>query len=83
MIDSVYRDFGKMFGNTVVVWDFSQNEPKKILNVPGAPLEIRWALKPNHYYAFTSTALTDKLWVIYMKKNGDWDAKPIADIGLP
>ncbi len=79
----VYKDFGHLFGNTMVVWDFHRMKPVNILKVPGAPLEIRWALQPNHYYAFTSTALTDKLWIIYRKENGNWDAKPIADIGTP
>ena len=45
-------DFGKMlqdpeamkrFGQTVVLWDFHARKPIKVLHVPGAPLEIRWA----------------------------------------
>ena len=45
-------DFGKMladpeamkrFGNTVVQWDLHTKQPKKIFDVPGAPLEIRCA----------------------------------------
>ena len=45
-------DFGKMlqdgeamkrFGNTVVVWDLHTRKPKKVLDVPGTPLEIRCA----------------------------------------
>jgi selenium-binding protein 1 len=31
------------FGNTVVIWDLHTRQPKKILDVPGAPLEIRCA----------------------------------------
>ena len=48
----------KHFGNTVVVWDFHARKPIQTLEVPGAPLEIRWALQPRHNYAFTTTALT-------------------------
>ncbi len=54
----------KNFGNTMVVWDYHTREPLQTLEVPGAPLEIRWALAPEHHYAFTSTALTSKLWVL-------------------
>ncbi len=48
----------KQFGDSVIVWDFHARKPLQILRVPGAPLELRWALLPNHHYAFTSTALT-------------------------
>jgi len=39
----------KRFGNTVVVWDLHARTPKKILDVPGAPLEIRcaWGARSN------------------------------------
>ena len=66
-------DFGKMlkdpeamkrFGNTVTAWNLHTRKPVKVLKVPGAPLEIRWAWGPNNNYAFTSTALTSKLWLI-------------------
>jgi len=85
-------DFGKMlndgeamkrFGNTVIVWDLHQRKPKKILDVPGAPLEIRCAWGPSHDYCFTSTALTSKLWLIYEDDAGEWQAKAVADIGDP
>jgi len=85
-------DFGKMladaeamkrFGNTVVVWNFHSRKPKKILDVPGAPLEIRCAWGPDHDYCFTSTALTSKLWLIYADEAGDWQAREVADIGDP
>ncbi|MGZ8201479.1 MAG: selenium-binding protein SBP56-related protein, partial [Methylosarcina sp.] len=60
-------DFGKMlndqeamkrFGNTVVQWNLHSKQPKKVFDVPGAPLEIRCAWGENHNYCFTSTALT-------------------------
>jgi len=69
------------FGNTVVVWDLHTRKPIKILDVPGAPLEIRCAWGPHHNYCFTSTALTAKLWLIYEDDGGDWHAKAVADIG--
>lgn len=85
-------DFGKMlsdqeamkhFGNTVVQWDLHSRKPRKILDVPGAPLEIRCALNPNHNYCFTTTALTSKIWLIYEDPKTGWQAKEVADIGDP
>lgn len=86
------RDFGELikdtqamqeFGNTMVVWNLSDRRPKLIFDVPGAPLEIRCAWQPNHNYCFTSTALTAKLWLIYLDPQGNWQAKAVADIGEP
>ncbi len=85
-------DFGKMlkdpeamkrFGNTVVQWDLHARTPKKIFDVPGAPLEIRCAWGANHNYCFTTTALTSKIWLIYEDKQGQWQTKAVADIGDP
>ncbi len=69
------------FGNTIVVWDLHTRKPRKILDVPGAPLEIRcaWGAKSN--YCFTSTALTSKIWLIYEDDSGEWQAEAVADIG--
>ncbi len=69
------------FGNTVVVWDLHARTPKKVLDVPGAPLEIRCAWDETHDYCFTSTALTSKIWLIYEDEAGEWQAKAVADIG--
>ncbi len=71
------------FGNTMVVWDYHARKPLQTLEVPGAPLEIRWALRPEHHYAFTSTALTSKLWGIFRKPDGTFEAVELADIGDP
>ena len=85
-------DFGQMladkeamkrFGDTVVLWDFHARKPIQTFEVPGAPLEIRWALQPQHNYAFTSTALTAQLWLVRQKANGTFEAKAVADIGDP
>lgn len=85
-------DFGKMlndpeamkrFGNTVVVWDEHGRKAKKVLDVPGAPLEVRCAWQPTHNYCFTTTALTSQIWLIYMDKNLEWQAKAVSDIGDP
>ncbi len=82
-------DFGQMlkdpeamkrFGQTVVLWDLHTRQPRKVFSVPGAPLEIRWAWGPKHNYAFTTTALTAKLWLIYEDDKGEWQAKAVADI---
>jgi len=71
----------KNFGGSVVVWDFHARKPLQVLSVPGAPLELRWALLPNHNYAFTATALTGKLVLIYQQEDGTWATKDIAEIG--
>jgi selenium-binding protein 1 len=71
----------KRFGNTAVIWDLHTRKPKKILDVPGAPLEIRCAWETGHDYCFTTTALTSKIWLIYLDDAGEWQAKAVADIG--
>lgn len=85
-------DFGKMlqdkeamkrFGQTVTVWDLHSRKPRKVLHVPGSPLEIRFAWGPRNNYAFTIAALTSKLWLIYEDDKGEWQAKEVADIGNP
>ena len=73
----------KNFGSTMVVWDYHTRQPLQTLEIPGAPLEIRWALDPDHHYAFTSTALTSKLWGIFRKDDGSFEAVELADIGDP
>jgi selenium-binding protein 1 len=73
----------KKFGNTMVVWDFHARRPLQTLAVPGAPLEIRWALDPEHEYAFTSAALTSKLWGVFRKSDGTYEAVEIGTIGDP
>ncbi len=85
-------DFGKMlsdaeamkhFGNTVVVWDLHTRQPRKVFDVPGAPLEVRCAWDEAHNYCFTTTALTSKIWLIYEDGKGEWQAQEVADIGEP
>ena len=71
----------KHFGSTMVMWDFHARQPKKIFQVPGAPLEIRWAWDPKHNYAFTAAALTSKVWLVYADDKGEWQAKDVAPIG--
>ncbi len=70
----------KRFGNTVVLWNLHTRKPKKIFDVPGAPLEVRCALGPQNNYCFTTTALTSKIWLIYEDDAGEWQAKEVADI---
>lgn len=71
----------KRFGNTVVVWDLHTRQPKKIFDVPGAPLEIRCAWGAHNNYCFTTTALTSQIWLIYEDDAGEWQARAVADIG--
>ena len=71
----------KRFGNTAVVWDLHTKKPLKVLDVPGAPLEIRCAWNPKHDYCFTTTALTSKIWLIHKDAKGEWQSTAVADIG--
>jgi selenium-binding protein 1 len=71
----------KQVGGSMVMWDFHTRQPKKVFQVPGAPLEIRWAWGANHNYAFTATALASKLWLCYEDEKGEWQAKETAAIG--
>jgi selenium-binding protein 1 len=71
----------KHFGSTMVMWDFHARQPKKVFAVPGAPLEIRWTWNPKHNYAFTASALTSKLWLVYADDKGEWQAKDVAPVG--
>lgn len=71
----------KAFGNTAVVWDLHARQPKKILDVPGAPLEVRCAWGENHDYCFTTTALTSKVWLIFEDEKGEWQSEDVGDIG--
>ena len=89
-LNNYMREFGKLtadaeamkhFGSTMVMWDFHTRQPKKVFQVPGAPLEIRWAWGDNHNYAFTATALTSKLWLVYLDDAGEWQAKEVAPVG--
>ena len=91
-LENYMRPFGEMakdaeamkkFGQTMVLWDFHARQPKQVLHVPGAPLEVRWAWGPHNNYAFTSTALTSKIWLVYEDEGGAWKAKEVADIGDP
>jgi methanethiol oxidase len=73
----------KKFGSTMVVWDLKALTPKKVLSVPGAPLEIRWSLRADDNWAITATALTSKLWLVKQDAAGEWQAKDVATIGDP
>ncbi|MCI0533667.1 MAG: selenium-binding family protein [Verrucomicrobiales bacterium] len=84
------RDFGdlvndpeamKQFGGSMVLWNFHSRRPRKVFNVPGAPLEIRWAWGKKNNYAFTATALTSKLWLCFEDKKGEWQVREVATIG--
>jgi selenium-binding protein 1 len=76
-------DAMKAFGNTMVLWDFHARKPRQVFEVPGAPLEVRWAWGEDHNYAFTTTALTSKIWLVSEDKDGKWSAKPVGDVGEP
>src|SRR5260370_37431717 len=71
------------------MWVFHTLQPKKVFQVLVSPHEIRWAWGAKHNYAFTATALTSKLWLVYQNDRGEWQAKEVAPIsdakggGLP
>ncbi len=73
----------KRFGNSMAVWDLKAMQPKKVFNVPGAPLEIRWSLNPGDNWAITAAALTSKLWLVKQDAKGEWQAKEVGTIGDP
>ena len=73
----------KHFGNTMVVWNLKSMQPTQVLSVPGAPLEIRWALAPGQNWAITAAALTSKLWLVKLGADGRWNATEVATIGNP
>jgi selenium-binding protein 1 len=62
----------KRLGNTMVLWDVKAMRPTQIFAVPGAPLEIRWSLKPGDNWAITATALSSKLWLVRQDAKGAW-----------
>ena len=71
------------FGATMVMWNLKSMQPEKVLNVPGAPLEIRWSLKEGDDWAITASALTSSLWLVKKDAKGEWQAKSVAQIGDP
>ena len=73
----------KRFGNTMVMWNLKSMQPVKTLNVPGAPLEIRWSLKEGDDWAITTTALTSKIWLVKKDDKGEWQAREVGTIGDP
>ncbi|MGE0487213.1 MAG: selenium-binding protein SBP56-related protein [Gammaproteobacteria bacterium] len=73
----------KRWGNSMTVWNLHTRQPLKVLQVPGAPLEVRWALGKDHNYAFTHASLTSKLWLIYEDEQGEWQAKDVLQVGDP
>src|SRR5262249_60807383 len=71
------------FRTPLCVWVFRARKPIQALEVPGAPLEIRWALQPRHNYAFATTSLTSKIWLIAQQPDGTFAATAVGDIGDP
>lgn len=71
----------KQFGGTMVLWNLHTRQPRQVFQVPGAPLEVRWAWGPTNNFAFTATALTGKIWLVYEDGTGQWQAKEVADVG--
>jgi selenium-binding protein 1 len=73
----------KHFGNTMAVWNLKTMQPSQILSVPGAPLEIRWALAPGQNWALTVAALTSQIWLVRQDRQGQWQASDVGTVGDP
>jgi selenium-binding protein 1 len=73
----------KHFGGTMVLWNLKAMLPTRVFTVPGAPLEIRWALAPGQHWAITAAALTSKLWLVKPDAKGEWQAREVGTIGEP
>lgn len=73
----------KQFGNTSVMWDYKAMKPIKVFNTPGAPLEVRWSLKPGANWAVTTAALTGKIYVYMQDEKGEWQQHDVGNIGKP
>jgi methanethiol oxidase len=71
----------KHFGGTMVLWNLKTMKPTQVFSVPGAPLEIRWALAPGQNWAITAAALTSTLWLVKQDAAGHWEAKDVGTIG--
>ncbi len=69
------------FGDSVILWDFHARKPLQTFRIPMAPLEIRWALQPDHDYAFIEAALTGELWTVIRVEDGSYEAVKSGDIG--
>ena len=48
--------------------------------MPGRAARNPLGLGATHNYAFTATALTSKLWLVYQDERGEWQAKDVAPI---
>lgn len=73
----------KAFGNSMVLWDFHARKPRQVFKVPGVPLEVRWAWGEDHNYAFTTTALTSEIWLVYEDDQQEWHAEKVGTVGDP
>jgi selenium-binding protein 1 len=65
----------------MVLWDFHARKPRQVFEVPGVPLEVRWAWGEDHNYAFSATTLTSKIWLVGEDKDGKWHAEAVGEIG--
>jgi len=70
-------------GNEVVLWDLHARKPLQIFKTPGFPLEIRWALMPQHNYAFVHAAAGNTIYLIDRQEDGTFASKPIIDLSDP
>lgn len=71
----------KDFGSELTVWDFKDRRPLQTGKAGLAPLEVRWALKPEANYGFTNCALDNSLWLFRGQADGSYEFKKVAETG--
>jgi methanethiol oxidase len=71
----------KDFGSELTVWDFKDRRPLQTGKAGLAPLEVRWALRPEANYGFTNCALDDSLWLFRGRPDGSYEFKKVAQTG--
>jgi len=73
----------KDFGSEMIVWDFKERKPLQVGKAGGAPLEVRWSLKPENDYGFTNCALDNSIWLFRGSKDASppYTFKKVADTG--
>ncbi|NKC14742.1 MAG: selenium-binding protein [Gammaproteobacteria bacterium] len=64
----------------VVIWDLHSRKPRKVFDVPGAPLSVQCSSTAASEHCFTVTAVTAKLWLIKQDETRTWRAYPVAQL---
>jgi selenium-binding protein 1 len=71
----------KNFGKDLLVWDFRDRKALAQLTTGAAPLECRWALKPEADHGFTNCALDDSIWIWEGNGQGGYTTRKLCTTG--